>query len=79
MNALVFALLFVPLLAFMLVVLPLWLILYFRDRNRQSRALSNEEWNEIRRTLDTTERLEQRLASLEAILDANQQGWRNQP
>ena len=79
MNALVFALLFVPLLAFMLVVLPLWLILYFRDRNRQSRALSNEAWNEIRRTLDTTERLEQRLASLEAILDANQQGWRNQP
>ena len=79
MNTLIFALLFVPLLAFMLVVLPLWLVLYFRDRNRQSHALSNEEWNEIQRTLDTTARLEQRLASLEAILDANQQGWRNQP
>ena len=79
MSVLIFALLFVPLLAFMVVVLPLWLILHFRDRNRQSHALSNEEWNEIQRTLDTTARLEQRLASLEAILDANQQAWRNQP
>jgi phage shock protein B len=79
MNTLIFALVFVPLLAFILVVLPLWLVLYFRDRNRQSHALSNEEWQEVRRTLAMTERLDQRLASLEAILDANHKGWRNQP
>jgi len=77
MSGLVFTLLFVPLLAFVLVVLPMWITLYYRDRNRQSHALSSEEWDEIRRMIETTERLESRLVTLEAILDADHKGWRN--
>lgn len=79
MNGLVFALIFVPVLAFLLVVLPMWLTLYYRDRNRQSHALSSEEWQEIRRTLELSDKLDQRIATLEAILDRDNKGWRNEP
>ena len=78
MNGYVFTLLFVPLLVFLLIVLPMWIRAYYRDRDRQSRALSDDEWQEIRRTLELTEKLEQRLATLEAILDSDHRGWRNQ-
>lgn len=77
MSGEVVALLLVPLLAFVLFVLPLWIVLYYRERSRQSHALSADEWKEIARMIETTERLEQRLATLEAILDQDNKGWRN--
>jgi phage shock protein B len=77
MNGFVFALIFVPLMAFMLVVLPTWLVFYYRDRNRQSHSLSADEWQELQRMIETTERLERRLAALETILDRDHTGWRN--
>ena len=79
MNGLVFTLLFVPLMAFTVIVLPTWLTLHYRDRNRHSHALSADEWKELQRMLEMTERLESRLASLEAILDNEHKGWRNNP
>jgi phage shock protein B len=78
MNGFVFTLIFIPLIAFVLVVLPLWIVLYYRDSSRRSRALSEDEWNEIRRTLELSEKLEQRLVTLEAILDAEHKGWREE-
>jgi phage shock protein B len=79
MNGYVFVLLFVPLMAFIVVVLPTWVVLHYRDRNRHSHTLSADEWRELQRMLETTERLESRLASLEAILDSEHKGWRNNP
>ena len=78
MNGYVFTLLFVPLIAFIVIVLPTWIVLNSRDRNRRSRALSDDEWQEIKRTLQMTEKLDQRIATLEAILDTDHKGWRNQ-
>jgi phage shock protein B len=77
MSGFVFTLIFVPLMAFIVVVLPLAITLWFRDRNRQSHALTGEEWTEVRRMLEATERLESRIRSLEAILDSENKGWRN--
>ena len=79
MNGFVFVLLFVPLMAFIVIVLPTWVVLYYRDKARQSHTLSADEWSELQRILETTERLESRLASLEAILDSDHKGWRNNP
>ena len=78
MNGYVFTLLFVPLIAFIVIVLPTWIVLNSRDRNRRSRALGDDEWLEIKRTLEMTEKLDQRIATLEAILDHDHKGWRNQ-
>jgi phage shock protein B len=79
MNGYVFALIFVPLMAFMVVVLPMWVVLYYRDRNRQTHTLSSDEWRELQRMFESTERLEARLAALESILDNEHKGWRNNP
>ena len=78
MNGYVFTLLFVPLIAFTVIVLPTWLTMYYRDKNRQSRELSGAEWEEIQRTLEHAEHLEQRVVSLEAILDAEHKDWRKE-
>lgn len=79
MSGFVFTLIFVPLMAFIVVVLPLSITLWFRDRNRQSHALTGEEWSEVRRMIESTEKLEARIRSLEAILDNEHKGWRNAP
>jgi phage shock protein B len=79
MNGFVFALIFVPLMAFMLVVLPTWLVFHYRERTRQSHTLTADEWSELRGMLETAERLERRLAALETILDRDHAGWRNNP
>ena len=78
MNGYVFTLLFVPLIAFTVCVLPIWITMYYRDKSRQGRELSGDEWEEIQRTLEHAERLEQRVMSLEAILDAEHSDWRKE-
>ena len=78
MSGLVFTLIFVPLLAFVVIVMPTWLTLHYRDQRRQSRELSTDEWNEIEQILARAEKLDERIATLELILDAEHKGWRNQ-
>ena len=78
MSGLVFTIIFVPFLAFLVIVMPTWLVLYYRDKQRQSRELSVDEWHEISQTLERAEKLEERIATLELILDAEHKGWRNQ-
>lgn len=77
MSSYVFTLLFVPLIAFIVIVLPIWVTLYYRDRSRAGRELNADEWQEINRMLEQAERLEQRVNSLEAILDHQTPDWRN--
>ncbi len=78
MNGLTFTIIFVPLMAFLVIVLPTWLTLHYRDRRRQSRELSVEEWQDIEQTLERAEKLEERIATLESILDSEHEGWRHQ-
>ena len=47
MSGLVFTIIFVPLVLFLVIVMPTWLVLHYRDKQRQSRELSVDEWNEI--------------------------------
>lgn len=78
MSGLVFTIIFVPLVVFLVIVMPTWLVLHYRDKQRQSRELSVDEWHEIEQTLERAEKLEERIATLELILDAEHKGWRNQ-
>ena len=78
MSGYVFTLVFIPLILFLVVVMPVWITMYYKDKQRQSRELSGEEWQEIERTLDRAEGLEQRIIALEAILDAESKDWRKE-
>ncbi len=70
------AIMFVPMILFLTVVMPMWLRLHYREKRRQSRELSAEEWQELEETLAKAEQLEQRVATLEQILDDSQAHWR---
>ena len=76
MNGFVFTLFFVPLIAFVVIVLPIWITFHYRDKSRAGRELNADEWQEISKTLEQAERLEQRVASLESILDNQTPDWR---
>lgn len=76
MDGKIFALLFVPTILFITVVLPMWLNMYYKDKRRQSRELSQDEWAEVERTLERAAKLEERIANLEAILDAQDSHWK---
>lgn len=67
---------FVPTVIFLTVVLPMWLILHYWTRARQDKGLSDEERHSLEEAMALAERLEQRVATLETILDAEHAGWR---
>ena len=71
------AIMFVPLIVFLTVVVPMWLRLHYREKGRQAKELSADEWSELEQTLKSAEELEQRVATLEKILDETNSNWRD--
>lgn len=67
---------FVPLVLFLVIVAPLWLILHYVTRWRASRALSREDEKMLAELWDSANRMEDRIRTLETILDAEAPGWR---
>lgn len=71
-----FEFLFVPTILFMLVVAPVWIGLHYRSVNRSSRGLNAEDRDNVERLLETVDTLSERIATLEALLDAEHGDWR---
>lgn len=71
-----FEFLFVPTILFMLVVAPIWIGLHYRSVNRSSRGLNAEDRDNVERLLETVDTLSERIATLEALLDAEHGDWR---
>lgn len=72
---------FVPMILFVLFVMPLWLILHYRDKARREKAA--EQPTAIAadpatpHLADLAARMERRIAALESVLDAESPGWRS--
>lgn len=69
-------LLFVPLLLFVVIVVPLWLLLHYITQWRRTKTLSAEDERMLVELWQSARRMEERIESLERILDADQPGWR---
>lgn len=67
---------FVPAVIFMGLVLPLWLVLHYLSKSRQSRGLSTQDREALSEALAVVDKLEDRIETLEAILDADHPRWR---
>lgn len=65
----------VPLVIFLLFVAPLWLLLHYRGRRGRG-GLSRDESEALEQLQSQAIRMQERLESLEAILDAEAPGWR---
>jgi len=69
--------LFVPLILFMVIVAPIWLILHYATRNSASRRLNSKD-EALREDLhDMARKMEERIHTLERILDADSPNWRD--
>jgi phage shock protein B len=73
-----------PLIVFLVFVLPLWIVFHYLTKWKQMKQEDLGEGRvaidkqELLRLRDTAVRLEQRIRSLEKILDEESPGWRSQ-
>lgn len=72
----VFAILSAPIILFLIFVAPIWLILHYRSRNKINAGLNDEERASLQELAHTAERMQDRIRTLEALLDAEHPSWR---
>lgn len=77
MSETVVGLIFVPIIVFMVLVAPIWLILHYRSKNQLGQGLTERETFELERLADKAEKMSQRILTLEKILDSESPEWRN--
>lgn len=58
------------------VVVPVWIVFHYLAKMRSSRGLSTEDEKMLSEIWESTRRMEDRINSLERILDADMPGWR---
>lgn len=66
-----------PVIIFMLVVAPIWLILHYRSKRQISQGFSEEEYIQLSELSELADKMADRIKTLEAILDAETPEWRD--
>ncbi|MEI5639051.1 MULTISPECIES: envelope stress response membrane protein PspB [unclassified Pseudoalteromonas] len=69
-------LLMAPLIIFMVIVAPLWLILHYRSKKQVSQGLSEHEHRQLIELANKAEKMAERVETLEALLDQESPQWR---
>jgi phage shock protein B len=67
---------FVPVVVFMVVVAPIWIVFHYRSKARNVDGLSAGERGELEDMIDVANKMAARIETLEAILDVETPGWR---
>ena len=67
---------FVPVVVFLVIVAPLWIILHYRAKGQQVNGLSASERADLEEMILTANKMAARIETLEAILDVESPGWR---
>jgi phage shock protein B len=65
----------IPLL-FITLCLPLWIILHYMTKWKMSKGLSPEDEKMLSEVWESTNRMEERITTLERILDIEAPSWR---
>lgn len=66
-----------PVIIFLVIVAPIWLILHYRSKGQVSQGLSEEEYIQLSELSETADKMADRIKTLEAILDVETPDWRN--
>ena len=67
---------FVPVVIFLLVVAPIWIIVHYRSKANVVNGLSAGERAELEEMIEVANRMAARIETLEAILDVESPEWR---
>ncbi len=70
------ALMIAPISIFLVIVAPLWLVLHYRSKRQLSEGLSVDEKEQLTQLIDRAESMQDRINSLESILDTEVPNWR---
>jgi phage shock protein B len=62
---------------FLVIVLPVWLVMHYSTRNSAHRRLNSKDEALLEELNDSARKMEDRIRSLERILDADSPNWRN--
>ncbi|QQX78843.1 envelope stress response membrane protein PspB [Shewanella sp. KX20019] len=65
-----------PIIIFMIIVAPIWLILHYRSKRQVSQGLTDEEFGQLNELITKADKMSQRIETLEAILDSEAPQWR---
>lgn len=76
MSASITALLTGPLIVFMVIVAPIWLILHYRSKQKINEGFSENEAIQLIELARKAEQLKERVRALERILDQEHPDWR---
>ncbi|QBG37871.1 envelope stress response membrane protein PspB [Litorilituus sediminis] len=66
-----------PVIIFMVIVAPIWLVLHYRSKRQVSQGLSEEEYIQLSELSEMADKMSERIQTLEAILDAETPDWRS--
>jgi phage shock protein B len=66
-----------PVIIFMIIVAPIWLVLHYRSKRQISQGFSEEEYIQLSELSELADKMTDRIKTLEAILDAETPDWRN--
>ncbi len=67
---------FVPLILFMVIVAPIWLVMHYRSKNQKSFGLSEAEHHRLQELTKIADAMMERIETLETILDQETPQWR---
>lgn len=65
-----------PIIIFMVFVAPIWVIMHYRTAGKKAVGLSDNEQNSLDELTDIAESMDDRITTLESILDAETPDWR---
>ncbi|MBU2872323.1 envelope stress response membrane protein PspB [Colwellia sp. E2M01] len=66
-----------PVIIFLVVVAPIWLVLHYRSKKQVNQGLSQEEYIQLSELSEVADSMAERIKTLEAILDVETPRWRN--
>jgi len=76
MDEAIVGMLITPIILFMIFVAPFWVIMHYRSKRQVSEGLSAEDTQALKDLARQTERMRERIQTLESILDAESPRWR---
>lgn len=73
----IFSRMLIPLGAFVMVVMIVWIRSHYRAQRYTAQSLSGEDAKTLAALAATAERIDRRIEALEKVLDAEVPGWRS--
>ncbi|MFT6732317.1 MAG: phage shock protein B [Polaribacter sp.] len=65
-----------PIILFMVIVAPIWIIMHYRSKNTKQSGISESEHQRLQELTQIADSMMERIETLEEILDTEAPNWR---